>query len=63
MESSNRFKKLQPYHRSRRSARNGKIAIVTIFAILGLIVMAGFLGNVGQVVTTKVSAPSGWLAA
>ena len=34
--------------------RSGKITIVTIFAILGLIVMAGFVGNAGHVVTTKI---------
>ncbi|HEX4412727.1 MAG TPA: Tad domain-containing protein [Lacipirellulaceae bacterium] len=57
MESSNNFKTSQRFQRSYRgTARSGKISIVTIFAILGLIVMAGFIGNAGQVVTTKVSA-------
>lgn len=36
-------------------ARSGKVTIVTMFAILGLIVMAGFVGNAGHVVTTKVN--------
>src|SRR6187431_970166 len=39
----------------RRSLRGGKITIVTIFAILGLVVMAGYIGNAGHVVTTKIT--------
>lgn len=39
-----------------RTRRDGKIAIVTMFAILGLIVLAGFIGNVGHVVTNKIAA-------
>jgi hypothetical protein len=35
-------------------ARQGKISLVTLIAILGLIVMLGFVGNAGHVVTTKV---------
>src|SRR3954463_9895990 len=42
------------YLRSRAS-RSGKITLVTIFAILGLIVMAGYVGNAGHVVTTKIA--------
>src|SRR5438132_12031667 len=34
--------------------RHGKITLVTLFAILGLVVMAGFVGNIGQTVSTKV---------
>lgn len=57
MESLSRFKTIQQSDRSHRgAARSGKISIVTIFAILCLIVMAGFVGNMGQVVATKVSA-------
>lgn len=57
-----------------RATRSGKITIVTIFALLGLIVMAGYVGNVGHVVTTKIytqnaadaiafSSANGWPAA
>jgi len=45
--------------RRARSNRDGKIAIVTIFAMLGMIVMAGFIGNAGHVVTTKVATQNG----
>ncbi len=39
-----------------RAHRHGKITLVTCVAILGLIVLAGFVGNAGHVVTAKVSA-------
>ena len=49
--------RLRPISRPRaRTAREGKIALVTIFAVLGMIVMAGFVGNVGHVVTSKVGS-------
>src|SRR4051794_19270593 len=58
MESSNRSNPIDRRTLSRsaprRTARTGKITIVTIFALLGLIVMAGYVGNVGHVVTTKI---------
>lgn len=38
-----------------RAHRSGKITIITIFALLGLIVMAGFIGNVGHVTTNKIA--------
>jgi hypothetical protein len=41
---------------SKNARREGKITLVTLFAILGLIVMAGFIGNIGQTVSTKVAA-------
>jgi hypothetical protein len=41
---------------STRNRRDGKITLVTLFAILGLVVMAGFVGNVGQTVSTKIDA-------
>lgn len=44
-----------PSSRRRSAARRGKITLVTIFAILGLIVMAGFVGNAGHVVTVKMA--------
>ena len=64
-------------HSSRVAAAppaHGKITLVTIIAILGMIVLAGFVGNAGHVVTTKVasqnaadavafSSANGWPAA
>src|SRR6185369_4214642 len=44
----------RPAHKMRH--RHGKITLVTLFAILGLVVMAGFVGNVGQTVSTKIGA-------
>src|SRR6476619_6233272 len=44
------------HSRSRRGSRDGKITLVTLFAILGLVVMAGFVGNIGQAVSTKIDA-------
>ena len=41
--------------RRRAIARHGKITLVTLFVILGLIVLTGFVGNAGHVVTTKVN--------
>lgn len=38
-----------------RANRDGKITLVTLVAILGLIVLAGFVGNAGHVVTAKVA--------
>ena len=38
-----------------RSRRYGKITIITIFALLGLLVMAGFIGNVGHITTNKIA--------
>jgi hypothetical protein len=38
-----------------RSRRHGKITIITIFALLGLLVMAGFIGNVGHITTNKIA--------
>lgn len=38
----------------RRSQREGKIMMVTCISILGLLVLGGFVGNAGHVVTTKV---------
>jgi Putative Flp pilus-assembly TadE/G-like len=59
MERSNNpkcsFLREKVSNRANRAARNGKITLVTIFAILGLIVMAGFVGNAGHVVTTKIA--------
>jgi hypothetical protein len=40
---------------SPRTARQGTITLVTIMAILGLVVIIGFVGNAGHVVTTKVN--------
>jgi TolA-binding protein len=34
----------------------GKITLVTLIAILGLVVLAGFVGNAGHVVTAKVNS-------
>jgi hypothetical protein len=45
----------RPTRRRHSAARRGKITLVTIFAILGLIVMAGFVGNAGHVVTVKMA--------
>src|SRR6478752_2228113 len=54
MESSNNHNAIRRGRLHCPTARSGKITIVTIFAILGLIVMAGFVGNAGHVVTTKI---------
>ena len=43
----------------RRADRSGKIALVTIFALLGMLVMAGFIGNVGHVTTNKIATQNG----
>lgn len=55
MERSNktntaRLRRLSPS----RSGRSGKITLVTMMAILGMIVLAGFIGNAGHIVTKKV---------
>lgn len=42
------------YITRRRVERSGKITLVTIFAILGMVVLAGFIGNSGHVVTKKM---------
>ena len=56
MERSNKLSAALPKRSIRpRDARNGKISIVTMFALLGLIVMAGYVGNAGHVVTTKIA--------
>jgi hypothetical protein len=56
MERSNKLTAAPPRNRARRcAARSGKITIVTIFAILGLVVMAGYVGNAGHVVKTKIA--------
>ena len=39
--------------------RQGKVTLVTLIAILGLVVLAGFVGNAGHVVTTKVGTQNG----
>lgn len=44
---------------ARRADRHGKITLVTIMAILGMVVLAGFVGNAGHVVTTKVYTQNG----
>jgi hypothetical protein len=57
MDNSNRHPGRSTWPSARhRTARDGKITLVTIFAILGMIVLAGFVGNAGHVVTNKVAA-------
>ena len=43
-------------HAHSRTDRSGKIALVTLIAILGLLVLAGFVGNAGHIVITKVKS-------
>ena len=55
MEPSNNFTEMRQCRLAgRRVERSGKITLVTIMAILGLVVLAGFIGNAGHVVTKKV---------
>jgi Putative Flp pilus-assembly TadE/G-like len=57
MDNSNKHHGFSLRRRVRRRAdRHGKITLVTIFAILGMIVLAGFVGNAGHVVTNKVAS-------
>src|SRR5262245_20018706 len=57
MDNWNKYHSGQSRHSTRRRmARHGKITLVTIFVILGMIVLAGFVGNAGHVVTNKVAA-------
>ena len=41
--------------RARRATRHGKITLVTLIAILGMMVIVGFVGNAGYVVTEKMN--------
>jgi hypothetical protein len=41
--------------RLRRIRTEGKVTLITLVAILGLVVLMGFVGNAGHVVTTKVA--------
>jgi hypothetical protein len=57
MENLNKQRGLTVARRSHvRHARGGKIALVTLVAMLGLVVLAGFVGNAGQVVSSKVAS-------
>jgi hypothetical protein len=53
MERWNKNRNREPGNRT-NSFRNGSVSIVTLFAVLGLLVLIGFVGNAGHAVSYRI---------